>query len=312
MSALFTRWPDRWSIAVIGAAAVFAVGSVLTALGATDWFLSSFTHRVGEPETTWAAKDLDPNDPPDIRFAVAGDVGTGSEIVYRTAAVVASRSIQQDFDGLILLGDNVYPSGDPARLPNTVFEPFRDVLTVGTHLLPVLGNHDVRDGNREGQIAALGMPGPWYEERIGDVAFFGLDSTRSTDPAQREWLEVALTSTDARWKIVAVHHPPYSAGRGGSNELLRNLYTPQFAEHGVQLVLSGHDHDYQRSKVIDGVTYVVSGSAAKKSGTEREDFTATSWSTYHFVELNIWADRLELRAIDQHGQVFDAVTITPF
>ena len=79
----------------------------------------------------------------------------------------------------------------------------------------------------------------------------------------------------------------------------------------MQLVLAGHDHDYQRSQTIDGVTYVVSGGAAKTRSTSRADFTETAWSTYHFVDLAVWPDRLELRAIDQHGEVFDSVSLTP-
>ena len=64
------------------------------------------------------------------------------------------------------------------------------------------------------------------------------------------------------WTIVVLHHPPYSAGYQGSND--RRRATPSrrsFERYGVQLVLSGHDHDYQRSTPINGVTYVVSGAA---------------------------------------------------
>ncbi len=302
---------DRWTAATLVMAVVLAVWGVLSATGISDYVRDSFTHRIGEPKVTWAVYELDPDDRPGVRFAVAGDVGTGSDIEYRTAEGVFNRSEAQAFNGLILLGDNVYPSGDPARLPDTVFEPFSGVLDAGTSLLPVLGNHDVRDGNREGHMAALDMPGPWYEERFGDTHFFGLDSTRSTDLQQREWFESAISSSDARWKIVAMHHPPFSAGRRGSDELIRKLYVPLFAEHGVQLVLAGHSHDYQRSQVVDGVTYIVSGAAAKKNGTGREDFTAAAWSTYHFVELNIWNDRLELQAINHEGETFDEVVISP-
>ncbi|MDP6823663.1 MAG: metallophosphoesterase [Dehalococcoidia bacterium] len=261
---------DRWAVLALAVSVVLAVWGVLSATGVSDYVRDSFTHRIGEPEVTWAVDELDPDDPPDVRFAVAGDVGTGSDIEYRTAEVVSDRSGFQAFDGLILLGDNVYPSGDPARLRDTVFEPFADVLAAGTSLLPVLGNHDVRDGNREGQVAALDMPGPWYEKRFGDAHFFGLDSTRSTDLQQREWFESAISSSEASWKIVAMHHPPYSSGRRGSDALIRKLYVPLFAAHGIQLVLAGHSHDYQRSQVIDGVTYVVSGAAARKREWERK------------------------------------------
>lgn len=62
------------------------------------------------------------------------------------------------FDALLLLGDNVYPAGDPAQLDAAVFDPFSATLDAGAQLLPVLGNHDVQDNNGDDQARALGMP----------------------------------------------------------------------------------------------------------------------------------------------------------
>jgi hypothetical protein len=76
----------------------------------------------------------------------------------------------------------------------------------------------------------------------------------------------------------------------------------------VQLVLSGHDHDYQRSVPIDGVTYVVSGGGAGTRRTGSDDFTAVSWSWHHFLDICVFDDRLELRAINQDGRVGDRWT----
>ena len=76
----------------------------------------------------------------------------------------------------MLLGDNVYPNGDPARLGATVFEPFAPVLEAGADLLAVLGNHDVQDANAAGQVTRLGMPGRWYATEVGPVLFLGLDA----------------------------------------------------------------------------------------------------------------------------------------
>lgn len=75
-------------------------------------------------------------------------------------------------------------------------------------------------------------------------------------------------------------------------------------------VLAGHDHDYQRSLPQDGVTYVVSGAAAKLRPTGSQPFNAVSASTRHFVDLLVHPDRLELRAVDQQGRPVDAVTLT--
>jgi hypothetical protein len=77
----------------------------------------------------------------------------------------------------------------------------------------------------------------------------------------------------------------------------------------VQLVLSGHDHDYQRSVPIDGVTYVVSGAAGRPRRTGTAPFTAVSWAWLHAVELAVWSDRLVVRAVGRDGRVADEAVL---
>jgi 3',5'-cyclic AMP phosphodiesterase CpdA len=190
-----------------------------------------------------------------------------------------------------------------------VFEPFAGVLDRGTRLLAILGNHDKPHG--DAQMAALGMPGHWWSVEHNGVLLVGLDSNMWDDPTQRAWLETTLAHSDATWKIVALHHPPYSAGYQGSSINVRNTFVPLFERYGVQLVLSGHDHDYQRSKVINGVTYVVTGAAAGTRRTGDASFTAVSFSWHSFVELGIYPDRLVGRALNQDDRVADQWTLTP-
>ncbi|MFQ5948135.1 MAG: metallophosphoesterase, partial [Acidimicrobiia bacterium] len=121
-------------------------------------------------------------------------------------------------------------------------------------------------------------------------------------------LERVLAESTAPWKIVAMHHPPYSAGYHGSDIDIRRAFSPIFERYHVQLVLAGHDHDYQRSEPINGVTYVVSGAAAKTRPTGWADFTEAAYSVRHFVDLRVWPDRLLLQAINQEG-VFDQIVI---
>jgi hypothetical protein len=108
-----------------------------------------------------------------------------------------------------------------------------------------------------------------------------------------------------------LHHPAYSAGYQGSTMSVRRRFSPLFSRYGVQLVLSGHDHDYQRSKPIDGVTYVVSGGAAGTRRTGDADFTAVSFSWVHFVELAVFPDRLVVRSVNPDLRVADEAIILP-
>jgi 3',5'-cyclic AMP phosphodiesterase CpdA len=160
-------------------------------------------------------------------------------------------------------------------------------------------------------MKALGMPARYWSKTTGDVLIVGLDSNQPADAGQLAFARRVLGGSDARWKIVALHHPPYSAGYQGSNLEVRRIWTPIFERYGVQLVLSGHDHDYQRSKPIVGVTYVVSGGGAGTRRTGSADFTATSFSWHHFLDIGVFRDRLVLRAIGQNGRVADEVVLRP-
>jgi predicted phosphodiesterase len=265
--------------------------------------MSFLTHRKGGPTVTWPYEVHDPQ--PEVHLAVVGDIGDGGDTAAATGAAAGTIALREPYDALVLLGDNVYPDGRPERLDDTVFGPFADVLDAGTDLMAILGNHDVIDGHGDDQLAAIGMEGRWWARRWGDVLLIGLDSNGLDAPGQLAFLESTLAASDARWRIVALHHPPYSAGYQGSDLAAREWLAPVVARHGVQLVLSGHDHDYQRSHPIDGVTYVVSGGASGTRGTGEDPFTAVSWSWPHLLDLAVTGDRLTGRAVGHDGTVFD-------
>jgi 3',5'-cyclic AMP phosphodiesterase CpdA len=269
--------------------------------------VSYLTHWEGSPTSTEPYVYVD--GPIRFHLAVAGDVGDSGSRIDATGAAVAEIGRTLPYDALLLLGDNVYPSGDPTKLPGTVFEPFGATLAAGAELLAILGNHDVRDGNGPAQLAALGMEGPYWARTYGDVLLVGIDSNDIGDSAQLAFLTETLEASDATWKIVALHHPPYSAGYQGSSTDVRDVVAPIFERTGVQLVLSGHDHDYQRSVPIGGVTYVVTGGAAGTRRTGTDDFTAVSWSWHHFVDIVVGPDRLILRAVNQNGRVADELVL---
>lgn len=291
---------------ILGAVMLVVLGAYWVLLGPQT--ISFLTHRKGAPTRTWPVAAFPPGEQPDLRIAVAGDVGEGEEAEWTTGWSMKYIGEGDRYDALLLLGDNVYPSGDPARLPYTVFRPFDPVLSRGAELYAIPGNHDA--AHEDEQMADLGMPGTWWASHLpGDVLLIGLDSNSLDDPTQTAFLEDTLRTATERWKIVAIHESPYSAGYQGSNLAVRDLFSPIFSRYGVQLVLSGHDHDYQRSVPIDGVTYMISGAGGRTRGTGEESFTAASWSVLHYVDLNVWPDRILLRAVDQNGMEFDQVTI---
>lgn len=246
------------------------------------------------------------------RIAVAGDTGTGpGTAIEQTVAAMADQARGRGYDGLILLGDLIYPEGDADQAGSRVTGVFARVLRGGTQLLPVLGNHDYESGEQGDILARTGRDSSWYADQVGIVRVVVLDTEQIGDPVQTGWLRRTLAApTDAAWTIVVMHKPAFSAGYHGSDQEIQQRWVPLFEQFGVPLVLAGHDHDYQRSEPIEGVTYIVSGGAATLRETGHEDFTTVSVSTLHFVDLLADNDRLTLRAIDQAGMLIDSVELT--
>ncbi len=157
----------------------------------------------------------------------------------------------------------------------------------------------------------LGRTGPVYVQHVGPVAVVSLDSN-DVDSRQTEWLDQVLAQAEptSRWVVTVMHHPAYSSGEHGSEESVREEWVPLFTRYGVNLAVAGHDHDYERTKPQSGVTYIVSGGGgAELREVGRSEFTAASASKHHFVDLNVYADRIEGRAIDANGAVFDTFSI---
>jgi hypothetical protein len=290
-------------------------GVVLLALVATvgAGYVFGFQDAEGPVPSEVAGERVQPvSDAPLVRLAVAGDTGTGDAAQAATVDEMLEQvEGQPPYDALVLLGDLVYEDGDADEVDSAVTEPFAPLTAQGTELVPVLGNHDYESGEQTELLAALGRDRAWYVERVGPVRIVALDSERAHDAEQRSWLEQVLAEPQpsGTWTIAVMHHPAYSAGEHGSTADVQENWVPLFTRYDVPLVLAGHDHDYQRSLPLDGVTYVVSGGGAKLRPTGREDFTAVSASVLHYLDLLVYPHRIIGRAIDQSGELVDKFTI---
>jgi predicted phosphodiesterase len=245
----------------------------------------------------------------ELRLAIAGDVGHPSAALEVTVAAMTAEHDRRPFDALVLLGDNIYPDGDPERAGEAVLDPLAPILTRGVALAAVLGNHDVDRGRGDEVASRLGMPGRWYERRFGPIQLIALDSTSAADRHQQEWIDRTLAGSDAAFRVVALHHPPYSAGWHGSSRDVRRAFEPAFVRFGVDLVLAGHEHDYQRSKPVNGTVYVVSGAATHLRATGRRRFTAAAHARHHFLDLWVIDDQVVIQPIGHDGQPFDQTLV---
>ncbi len=244
-----------------------------------------------------------------VHLAVLGDVGTGDIYERAIADLVAEAEVNDEYQALVLLGDNVYPDGRPSRLDSTVFEPFKAVLDDGTFLLPVLGNHDVMGGHACGQVEVLGMPGRWYATTIGTVLFIALDSNMVRDTEQTRWLQSTLAYRRCHLAGGGDASPCLFGGLPRLHPRGPGSVGASVREYDVDLVLTGHDHDYQRTMPINDVTYIVSGGGSSTRPTGDADYIAMARSVRHFLDVSISTERLDVTAISAAGP-FDHVTIT--
>ena len=244
------------------------------------------------------------------RIAVSGDTGMRNGAQRRVANRMAQEAQKEPYDAFIIAGDLIYPSGDSALTQQSVIDPYKPVLEDAT-LVPALGNHDVESGEGMDIMKRLGRDSAWYVEKIGPVRIIVLDSNRVGNPQQMAWLrrELDKKQESGTWTLAVMHHPAYSAGEHGSDRNVQRRWVPLFEQADVPLVLAGHDHDYQRSKELDGITYIVSGGGAKLREAGRANFTAVSASVLHYTDLLVYEDRIEGRAITHDGRSLDEFTI---
>jgi 3',5'-cyclic AMP phosphodiesterase CpdA len=146
-----------------------------------------------------------------------------------------------------------------------------------------------------------------------DVRFFALESTYM-EPEQVAWLDKTLGAAREDWKIVYMHHPLYSSGiTHGSDERLRSTLEPILLKHGVTVVLTGHDHFYERTKPQQGITHFVVGSGGKlrpRDVRPNQPFSAfTIASTNVFMAAEILGDTMQFVAIAADGRVVDSGSI---
>ena len=213
---------------------------------------------------------------------------------------------------LVTLGDNDYTRSAPAFARNWQ-ESFGWTSHARVRVIGALGNHDVElDGGRY-QFATLGMPSRYYSRRVGNAAVFVLDSN-DVAATQTAWLRRALARSRARWRIAVLHHPPYTCGTYRSAEAVVRAWVPLFERHRVRLVLSGHDHNYQRFSGRNRVTYVVRGGGGANiyaladcpQGYPRR---VAGRSEHGFLSIRVGTNRLEVVAVDLMGRAVDRVVL---
>ncbi|MFY0564020.1 metallophosphoesterase [Archangium lansingense] len=269
-----------------------------------------------------------------VHFTAMGDFGTGGT---NQTKVLQQLTPARAGEFLLTLGDNAYSSGTEAEFQSNMFKPMAALLRE-VPLFPTPGNHEYVTNAAKPYLDNFYLPAnnPAKSERYysfdwGPVHFVSLDSNcRSftiadcTTALQKAWLTQDLAATSRPWKVVFFHHPPWSSGEHLSSTAMRRDYSPIFEQYGVDLVLTGHDHNYERSKPMKGdvvapagtrgIPYIVVGSG----GATLRPFPGSqpSWSAFRdntnmgYLDVVVDGGTLTAKFLNTSGAVRDTLTLT--
>ena len=268
-----------------------------------------------------------------IRIGVIGDSGFGEAVTFQLAEEMASHHPEM----VIHTGDLVYnvyqdPS-PPEAFIQKFYQPMADLLH-NAPIYPVFGNHEgygdtywrdrpfyytafpaLENGYNGEDFGGISGQREWYAFSRGDYQFIFLNSQQFYYAELREeqnaWLQERLRGSTSLTNIVVFHIPPFTSGRHRDDGIpIRQAWVPLFEYANVALVLTGHDHNYERLE-LNGITYIVSGGGSSslygKQDTreESEFFTAQS----NFVILELYPDRIDITAYGLGGGTLDSYTL---
>lgn len=265
---------------------------------------SGFSYRVvsHSDESDVGSFITAPDRPEPFRFGVYGD--NRSDASGHAAVVDSIIPLAPDL--LISTGDLVADTDY-----EEFFEIERDLLR-HTVMFPSPGNHDVPS---EYQYA-FNRPN-YYSFRWGNAFFVSIntDGNYSSGSTQQQWvraqLEAASQDETVDWIFAYHHHPVYSSGHHGNTSAVINALNPLYKEYGVDVVFTGHDHNYERIE-RDGVVYIVSGGGGVTPRPMKDAVTGSviSESTRHVVMADVDGGILKMTAYRPDGSVIDTKSIT--
>lgn len=247
-----------------------------------------------------------------VRFAVIGDTGSGSSGQRQVGNLMAQYRAVFPFEFVLMMGDNMYGGEAPADFAKKFSEPYKALLANKVKFYASLGNHDEA---LQTNYADFNMNGKeYYRFKKGNAAFYALNSNYM-DKKQVQWLESELGKDTSEWKVCFFHHPPYSsAKKHGSDSQLREVVEPIFIKYGVNVVLTGHDHVYERIKPQKGIYYFVSGAGGKLRTGDINEASSISEKAYdrdlHFMLFEVAGDQMYFQAISRTGETIDSGVIT--
>jgi len=249
------------------------------------------------------------------RIAALGDCGDNSINQRHVKEQLLKYLGPNELNAWILLGDNAYQDGTDSEFQSKFFNIYKNDLLKKYPVFPSPGNHDYHDTDLSAKHAqethetayyqnfsmptdgeSGGIPShtqAFYSFDIGNIHFLSLDSYGKEQNAYRlydtigpqvQWIKRDLAANKNKgWVIAFWHHPPYTMGSHNSDEeeelvKIRENFIQIIERAGVDVVLNGHSHGYERSrlmmghygmeKTFDAKKYNLSSSSGKNDGSK--------------------------------------------
>lgn len=255
------------------------------------------------------AATLDPVPLP-AEMVVIGDFGSGSEGQYEVAEAMRERVAREGGDLFVTTGDNFY-NDDIDRIWN---EPYGWLTEENIRIAAAWGNHDLDSDTRRKLVReALEPPGDYYSMDLGEGKLIVLDSNNLPDAGQTEWFRSELEDRGSP-VIVVFHHPPYSCGVYGTEDVVNETWLPLLEDFDVPLVFNGHEHHYERF-LVDETMYVVTGGGgrslrpAETCPADTPQPLASNYTDHHFIALEIGDGRILAEVVAADGSTIDSFEI---
>lgn len=251
--------------------------------------------------------DVDNIVPSGDKFVVYGDSRSNHYAHQRIVDVILSFSPRAVFH----TGDLVEDGEEASQWER--FNSITSRLRAAAEFYPALGNHE--KGARL-YFDNFSLPGNerWYSVSYPGLLFIILDSGVNLEPGSEQylWLEKELkTANPSKFKVAVFHNPPFSTGPHGGEERLRNSIVPLFEKYGVDIVFTGHDHDYERS-FYNGIYYIVTGGGGAPMRRQDGDsqYSEKFLCALHFCEIIPSGDELIVTVYDSSLKVIDAFKVS--
>ena len=243
-----------------------------------------------------------------VRFLAIGDTGTGTPQQHELANVMLRYRQAFPYEFVLMMGDNMYGGEKPEDFKAKFEDVYKQLLDDKVKFYATLGNHDESNQRFYENFNMKGEE--FYRFARGNVAFYSLNSNYM-DKRQVKWLDEELAKDTSEWKIVFLHHPPYSSGgKHGSSSGVRTVVEPIFLKHGVNAVFAGHEHFYERVKPQKGIYYFISGAGGKlRPGDVKKGspLTEKAFDTdMSFMLLEVVGEEMHFQVISRTGETVDS------